>query len=155
MVTIRAARVSDAGSMSRVHQSAVAAIPSGYYTAEELAAWSEPKSTENYERLIQSREFVVAEDDDVIVGFGVLDKQSGLIEAVFVSGEAGGRGIGLLLMERLERSARELGLRSLHLNASLNAVKFYERAGYNARERSRYRLQNGVEIDCVPMTKSV
>ena len=78
-----------------------------------------------------------------------------MVEAVYVSPGAGRRGIGLEILRKLEERARALGLGVLSLNASLNAVPFYERAGYVAQERSKYRLSTGVEIACVPMVKSM
>ena len=89
------------------------------------------------------------------MGFGVLNQLIAEVEAVYVDPEAGRRGIGLEVLLKLEERARALGLRVLRLNASLNAVPFYERAGYVARAQSKYRLLTGVEIACVPMVKAV
>ncbi len=91
----------------------------------------------------------------VIVGFGVLTRRAAEIEAVYVNPEAARRGIGLEILRKLEERASARGLRQLRLNASLNAVPFYERAGYVAQERSKYRLLTGVEIACVPMMKAM
>ena len=71
----------------------------------------------------------MADDDGVIVGFGVLDQESAVVEAVYVITGAGRRGIGLEVLRKLEDRARALGLTVLRLNASLNAVPFYEKAG--------------------------
>jgi GNAT superfamily N-acetyltransferase len=95
----------------------------------------------------------VADDDGIILGFGVLNQESAVVEALYVSPEAGRRGIGMELLQKLEERARALGLGMLSLNASLNAVPFYKRAGYLAQEESKYRLSTGVEIACVPMVK--
>jgi GNAT superfamily N-acetyltransferase len=123
------------------------------YTPEEIQAWAIPRKPESYEESIRSKEFFVAEESDIIVGFGVLNQQSAEIEAVYVSPRAGRRGIGREVLRKLEARARTLGLRALRLNASLNAVPFYEKGGYVAQERSKYRLLTGVEIACVPMVK--
>jgi ribosomal protein S18 acetylase RimI-like enzyme len=72
-----------------------------------------------------------------------------------VSPQVGRRGIGLEVLETLEERASALGLRQLRLNASLNAVRFYEKAGFVALERSKYRLTTGVDIACVPMVKAI
>ena len=83
----------------------------------------------------------------------MLNQSSAEVEAVYVSPLAGRRGIGLELLRKLEERANTLGLKILRLNASLNAVQFYEKAGFVAQERSKYRLLTGVEIACVPMVK--
>jgi ribosomal protein S18 acetylase RimI-like enzyme len=63
--------------------------------------------------------------------------------------------VGLKLLQKLEGRGRSLGLEALHLNASLNAVGFYQRAGYVAQEESKYLLASGIEIRCVPMVKAL
>ena len=153
MLTIRRARLEDCQSIVNVHSAAVTGIRTDLYTAEEIQAWAVPKTPESYKEFIHTREFFVAEEDEFILGFGVLNQGSALVEAVYVSPEAGRRGIGLELLRKLEERARALGLRVLRLNASLNAVPFYKRAGYVAQEESKYRLSTGVEIACVPMVK--
>ena len=155
MVNIRRARREDCQSIGSVHAAAVRGIRTNLYTPEEIQAWAIPRKPESYEESIRSKEFLVAEEGGVIVGFGVLNQERAEVEAVYVSPGAGRRGIGLEVLRRLEERARALGLGVLRLNASLNAVPFYERAGYVAQERSRYRLSTGVEIGCVPMVKTM
>jgi N-acetylglutamate synthase-like GNAT family acetyltransferase len=153
MLNIRRARREDCEAIGKVHTAAVSAIRTDLYTPEELQSWAVPKSAEAYDELIRSREFFVADADGVIIGFGVLDQENGVVEAVYVGPEMGGRGIGLELLRQLEKTALAFGLTVLRLNASLNAVPFYQKAGYVAQERARYKLASGVEIDCVPMVK--
>lgn len=155
MLKIRRARQEDCHSIGIVHAAAVSGIRTGVYTPEEIQAWAVPKKPESYEESIRIKEFFVAEDEGVIVGFGVLNQEVAEVEAVYVSPEAGRRGIGLELLRKLEERASDLGIRELRLNASLNAVPFYEKAGYVAQERSKYRLLTGVEIACIPMVKAL
>lgn len=155
MITIRRSRREDCQSIGNVHSAAVAGIHTELYTPEEIQAWAVPKKPESYEESIRVKEFFVAEEDGKIVGFGVLNRESAEVEAVYVSPGAGRRGIGLKLLRKLEEMASALGLGMLRLNASLNAVPFYQRAGYAAQEKSKYRLSTGVEIACVPMVKFI
>lgn len=155
MLKIRRARQEDCHSIGKVHSAAVKGIRTAQYTPEEIQAWAVPRDPASYEDSIRAKEFFVAEDGDAIVGFGVLNQLIAEVEAVYVDPEAGRRGIGLEVLRNLEERARDLGLSELRLNASLNAVPFYEKAGYMAQERSKYRLLTGVEIACVPMVKAV
>lgn len=155
MLSIRRARHEDGQSIGSVHVAAVRGIRTALYTPEEIQAWAVPKKPESYEESIRSKEFFVAEEGGVIVGFGVLNQESAEVEAVYVSPGAGRRGIGLEVLRKLEERADTLGIGVLRLNASLNAVSFYERAGYVAQEGSKYRLTTGVEIACVPMVKAM
>ncbi|MBN6185997.1 GNAT family N-acetyltransferase [Aneurinibacillus sp. BA2021] len=54
----------------------------------------------------------------------------GKIERVAVLSAARGSGIGRLVMEKLEREAKEQGFHTLKLNAQIQAQPFYERLGY-------------------------
>lgn len=155
MLKIRRARQEDCHSIGTVHAAAVKGIRTDLYTPEEIQAWAAPKQPESYEESIRSKEFFVAEDGGAIVGFGVLNQELAEVEAVYVAPEAGRRGIGLEILGKLEERASARGLRQLRLNASLNAVPFYEQAGYVAQQRSKYRLLTGVEIACVPMVKAL
>lgn len=155
MLNIRQARQEDCQSIITVHVNAVTGIQSALYTPEEIQAWAVPKKPESYVESILSKEFFVAEEDGVIVGFGVLNPENAEVEAVYVIPRAGRRGIGLEILWKLEERARLLGLAELRLNASLNAVPFYTRAGYVAQAKSKYRLSTGVEIACIPMMKEI
>lgn len=155
MLKIRRARQADCHSIGNVHAAAVSGIRTELYTPEEIQAWAVPKKPESYEDSIRSKEFFVAEDGGAIVGFGVLNPEAAEVEAVYVTPEAGRRGIGLEILRKLEESASARRLSQLRLNASLNAVPFYEQAGYVAQEPSKYRLLTGVEIACIPMVKAL
>ena len=153
MLIIRKAELEDCPSIARVHTSAIRAISTSLYTPEEIESWAIPHTPERYQQSISSKEFYVAVDDDAIVGFGVLNQVSGEIDAVYVSPDVGRRGVGLMILSWLEKRGRALGLPVLTLNAAMNAVGFYQRAGYVALEKSKYQLSSGVEIACIPMVK--
>jgi GNAT superfamily N-acetyltransferase len=155
MFTIRRSRQEDAQSIRNVHVATVEGIRTALYTHEEISAWAVPKDRESYEDSIRNSEFFVAEEDGDILGFGVLNQQNAVVEALYVIPKATGRGIGLKLLRMLEERACVLGLKALRLDASLNAVPFYKRAGYVGEKETKYRLYTGVEIACVPMVKSI
>ena len=155
MLKIRRAQPEDCHSIANVHAAAVKGINTTLYTPEEIQAWAVPRKPESYAEAIRSKEFVVAEDGGAIVGFGVLNQETAEVEAVYVIPGAGRRGIGREILQKLEEKASALGLKALRLNASLNAAPFYEKAGYVAQARSKYRLLTGVEIACIPMLKSM
>ena len=63
-----------------------------------------------------------------------------------------GQGIGRQIHDLLEAEARRQGLAELNLEASLNAVRFYEHLGYTAVHERTWDLQ-GAQIKNVVMTK--
>ncbi len=152
---IRKAQPEDCQFIRDVHCATVTAIRTSLYTAEEIQAWAVPKKLESYQESILTKEFLVAEDENAIIGFAVLNPESSEVEAVYVSPAAEGRGVGRELLRELENRAEVLGLEALRLNASLNAAPFYNKAGYVGAEQSKYRLSTGVEIACIPMVKMI
>jgi len=154
MVIIRRATEEDVEAVGDVHRRSVRGIRGAPYPPEVIEAWAAPRKPEHYVKSVREKEFFVAEDEDGrVVGFGVLNVESREVEAVYVSPEATRGGTGLKLMRVLEGRAAAAGLESLRLNASLNGVPFYERAGYERKAEGTYRLANGAEIACVLMTK--
>jgi N-acetylglutamate synthase-like GNAT family acetyltransferase len=155
LVTIRRAREEDADAVGRVHRSSIRELCRGHYTAEQIAAWSPPRPPGHYEKAIREKEFYVAEEGGRVVGFGALNVGSGEVEAVYVGPEAVGRGVGMKLLRKVEERARAAGLKGLRVDASLNAVGFYERAGYSLEDMGAHRLWNSVDLPCAHMSKEL
>jgi N-acetylglutamate synthase-like GNAT family acetyltransferase len=155
MFIVRRAKEEDCAGVLRVHLRAIREIARSHYTSEEIEAWAGPRKPEHYVESIQSKEFYVAEEDGAVIGFGTLNQRQGEIEAVYVSPEVVRRGAGKALLQRLEERAQALGIKSLKMDASLNAVPFYESAGYESQKAMKHRLASGVEIGCVLMTKEL
>lgn len=155
MFTVRRAREEDCEGVWRVHTRAIRGIANSHYTPEEIESWAGPRKPEHYVESIRNKEFYVAEEDGAVVGFGALGLEQKEIEAVYVSPEVVRRGVGSAILRRLEERARELGIKSLKMDASLNAVPFYKSAGYESQKQTTHRLASGVEIGCVLMTKEL
>jgi N-acetylglutamate synthase-like GNAT family acetyltransferase len=155
MFTVRRAREEDCEGVWRVHVKAIREIANSHYSPEEIEAWASPRKPEHYIESIRNKEFYVAEEDGALIGFGTLNHKENEIEAVYVSPEVVRRGVGSAILQRLEERARALGLKSLKMDASLNAVPFYISAGYESQKVAEHRLASGVEIGCVLMTKEL
>lgn len=80
--------------------------------------------------------FVVAFDDDEPVGcggVGRLDETIGELRRMYVLPAHRGKGLGRVILERLEDSARELGYTTMRLetgNEAPEALGLYRSAGY-------------------------
>jgi putative acetyltransferase len=155
MFTIRKARQEDKESIWRVHAKAIRETCASHYSQEVIRIWAERLQPEKYEEAIRSNEFFVAEENGAVVGFGELDKAGGEIAGLYVSPDVAGRGVGWKLLSTLEERARAFGLASLHLTSSLNAVSFYERAGFKSLEKMTKTLSPGVERASVRMFKEL
>lgn len=155
MLSIRQATDDDRPSICAVHVRAIREVCSRAYSPAQVASWSGLLSPASYTAVVRERFLVVAEDADGIVGFGQLHEACGEIEAVYVLPGRQNEGIGGSVLRALEAAARSAGLNTLRLSATLNAVPFYRTAGYVEEGPIIHRLPDGVELQCLRMSKSL
>jgi putative acetyltransferase len=155
MFTIRKAKQEDRESIWRVHVKAVRETCVSHYSQEVIRIWAGRLQPDKYEEALRRNEFFVAVEDGAVIGFGELDQAGGEIQGLYVSPDVASRGVGRKLLWTLEERARVFGLKSLHLTSSLNAVSFYERAGYRSLGEMTKTLGPGVERASVSMCKEL
>jgi GNAT superfamily N-acetyltransferase len=154
VIIIRKAKASDVPAIWSIRRAAIYKGCAGFYPDETLRIWTAGSPTEQFVRRIE-RNCHVATASEHIVGFGILDPDSGLVEAMFVDPVHMGEGVGKKILSYLEDLARDSGLNQLHLQASLNAVPFYRTCGFNGEKHSIYRSLSGATLDCIEMQKSL
>lgn len=153
-VQLRAYQPSDAVPTRTVFYRAVHETARADYTAQQLDAWAPPMTDYGSwnERMLRNRT-VVAEEDDVLLGFGDADA-AGYVDMMFVLPEAAGRGVaGALLDHVLGRAAAE-GASSASTHASLTARGFFAHKGFVVVEE-RHSVRAGVELTNFLMTRSL
>lgn len=157
---LREAAPPDADAVLEVHRAAIEELGPEGYDDEEVAAWAAGRSADDYEFDDPDRYFVVAEVDGEIRGFGILTLTArehltvdvdAEVTGVYVHPDVARRGVGTALLEHLERRARERGATSLGLWASLNAVPFYERRGYERVAEHGHEFAEGVNGRVIEM----
>ena len=85
----------------------------------------------------QDQYIFVAIENGTIVGTGALENKGSASEpqyycvAMFVLPEQHGKGIGSLILKRVEEQALALDAKKLQLRAARGAPDFYRKAGYN------------------------
>ncbi|MGM4904978.1 GNAT family N-acetyltransferase [Tardiphaga sp. 866_E4_N2_1] len=127
---IRPAQAGDAAGISRVIIRALRETNAKDYTPDIIARVELSFSPAAVERLIDQRDVFVAEMDNRVVGTASLDGQA--LRTMFVLPDVQGRGIGRLLVQRIERVARERQLAILTVPATVTAEAFYARLGFTA-----------------------
>lgn len=142
---LRDATPGDADAIRRVHEASIRGLGPDAYDDRQVEAWAAGCATADYAASIgdAATEFVVAEDEGSVVGFGSLSHDAddypidvdAEVTAVYVSPAVARQGVGTALLDELEARARSLGAERLVLTASRNAVPFYRRHGYT-RHRS-------------------
>jgi len=155
MPSRRSATQADLSTLWELRTRAVRAGCSAHYPAAVIDTWCATPAPASLPLLVQSGGAVVAEEDGQIVGYAVLNLHTGEIDAAFVEPSHQGRGIALQLLLQLESMARERGLLRLFLSASLNAVRFYERAGFQSLREEVYPHRSGIGIKSVFMEKQL
>lgn len=91
-----------------------------------LSIYKEDTSFEQHARM------VAAFDEETVVGVGVMTAQGGVFKLEFlcVDTTLQGRGIGGMMLARLEEKARAEGGTRLFMDARVSASAFYRRHGY-------------------------
>lgn len=154
-IALRAAVPDDLPALWVLRTRAVAQACAAHYPASVLAAWLAAPAPESLPRLLAAGGGIVAMEAGRLLGYAVLDAASGEVDAVFVEPAEHGRGIGALLLDALEDMALAAGRRLLFLSASLNAVPFYRRVGFQTIREELVPHRSGVAIASVYMEKQI
>ena len=153
MIGLRAASGDDLALLWELRTRAVASACAAYYSEAVLGVWLASPVPVSMHRLLAQGGGIVAEDNGQILGYAVLNADTGEVDGLFVEPAQHGRGIGAMLINAIESVARGAGCDRLFLSASLNAVPFYARAGFVAVREEMYPHRSGVGIPSVFMEK--
>lgn len=158
MPIVRPATDGDVDAVLDLHAAAVRAFGPATYDDEQVDAWAcKPLGSVPYRESIEDETtaFVVAERDGSLAGFGRVELYDGTVKAVYVHPDHARSGVGSAVLGNLESRAAAAGRSTLTLHASLNAVPFYERAGYERRGLETHATTGSVELDVVEMVKEL
>lgn len=100
--------------------------------------WNQSKetATDNHE---ESSINAFIESEDRLIACGRLQDNGngvGQIRYMAVHPDFQGKGLGKLLVEKLEEEAKQIKLSKLELQARENAVEFYQNCGYTVKEKT-------------------
>ena len=163
-LSIRRARPKDAEAIRDVHLASIRGLGKESYTPEQVDAWAHDRDPADYPIDEPEATMFVAERGGSVVGFGWLSTEpaadfegqvDGKVTAIYVHPALARQGIGTTLYQALETRARELGLDSLGLWASHNAVPFYEANGFSTVRELTYRFDGEVTGEVSEMRKSI
>ena len=127
---LRLATISDANAIRQLREESIRGLACTHYPSTEIESWCGARAAEAYHAPIKDKVVLVEEHQGQVLAFGQLDPTTSVIEAIYVHPLRSRQGVGLGILQALEAIAATKGIRELVLEASLNAVEFYKRAGY-------------------------
>ncbi|MGY2050865.1 GNAT family N-acetyltransferase [Methylobacterium sp. JK268] len=142
---IRPARVDDAEAISDVIVAALHVTNARDYSEAVIARVALNFSPDRVLILMQRRTMIVATLAGCVVGTASLE--GGLVQTVFVHPDHQGRGVGRRLMAAIERAARDDGVTTLTVPASVTAEPFYAALGYRAVRDRHYGEERTIEME--------
>ena len=100
--------------------------------------WDKPKNTATDELEERAVNAYIALNDEVIACGRLQNNGNGIgqIRYMAVSSKFQGKGLGKLILKRLEEEAQNLKLDTIELQARDNALEFYKACGYQVKEKS-------------------
>ena len=159
---LRPGRPDDALAILEAQRSAIRQTAASAYSPAIIDEWSPAVITrervEKFQCWIERGEeliVVAMEPAGQIIGFGSIVPANSELRAVYVAGAYGGQGVGRALLARLEELALEAGQAELRMDASINAVPFYEATGFISLERGEHPMPSGNRMACVRMRKAL
>lgn len=147
MITIRKAETDDAKNIAELHKKVVKKINSEFYSPEAISEWLRDISEENVKYQFQNSDWIVAEENNKLVGFGQYSIADAEIHQINVDPDFLKRKIGRGLYDYMEDKLKSAGKEKISLNATLNAVGFYQRLGFIEKEEEYIGLVKTVKME--------
>jgi GNAT superfamily N-acetyltransferase len=121
------------------------------YPKEAIKFFKEYHCEENILKGAAEGWTIVLEENNQIIGTGTIIDDH--IMRVFVNPKFQKRGLGKLIMNKLEEKAISTGVRAVKLDASLPSKKFYDSLGYATSETTYLEVEHGKKLHYYKMDK--
>ena len=119
---IREYQTADCKELADLFYNTVHTVNAKDYTKEQLDVWATGKvDSKKWNQLFQEHFSIVAVENDMIVGFGDIDK-TGYLDHLFIHSDYQGKGIATGICNRLEQAVQG----NIVTHASITARPFFE-----------------------------
>lgn len=140
---------SDCKTLTELFYDTVHSVNAKDYTQEQLNAWATGNvDVKSWNRTFSEHFTVVAVANDVIVGFGDIDR-TGLLDKLFVHKEYQRKGVATAICDESEQA---FDIDKLHAYVSITARPFFEKRGYHIVKKQQVK-RNGVLLTNYVMEK--
>ena len=134
---IRQYQQSDCKELTELFYNTVHTVNAKDYTKEQLNVWATGQvDLEKWDLSLQEHYSVVAVENNVIVGFGDIDK-TGYPDRLFVHADHQGKGIATAICDKLEQFVKK----NVTTHASITARPFFEKRGYKVVKEQQVERQ--------------
>ena len=148
---IREYEPADCEHLAKLFYGTVHTINAKDYSQEQLNVWATDKiDLEVWHKSLSEHYTVVAVENNIIVGFGDIDK-SGYLDRLFVHRDYQRRGIATAICNELERAVK---VDKIITYASITAKPFFEQSGFNVVKEQQVE-RNGIALTNYVMEKQV
>jgi putative acetyltransferase len=140
--------------LAAIFVAAIEELTGDDYSETQQEAWAAAADDEQaFGKKLAGELTLIATQRNAPVGFASL-KGASHIELLYVHPSAAGQGVGTALCDALEKLAGARGAKSLTVDASDNAVEFFRKRGYLARQRNSVS-RNGEWLANTTMEKTL
>lgn len=142
---IRTYRSTDCKELTELFYHTVHRVNAKDYTKEQLDAWATGQvDLKKWDQSLQEHYSIVAVDDNVITGFGDIDK-TGYLDRLYVHSDYQGKGVATALCNQLESAVQQ----NIVAHVSITARPFFEKRGYKVIRKQQVERQGIVLINYV------
>lgn len=153
-ITIKTATIDDCEALCEIHVSSIRELCRNHHPDNEIEIWTKGRTPERYKSNIHNQYVLIARHKDIPAGFGTINIKSGEITQLYVHPAYAFKGVGFKILEKLINMAEGADLAEVHCKSSINAEKFYLKAGFKAGEKCKNFI-NGGEVSYIPMRKAL
>jgi len=107
IMKIRLGTISDTKKISQTHKDSIQKLCKDHYSSENIEKWTSILDPKIYENAIKEKILIVAEEENEILGFGILDVYNSELCAIYVDPEHTKKGVAADLLHKLESLALE------------------------------------------------
>ena len=134
---IRDYQPSDCKEITELVYNTVHTVNAKDYTKEQLDVWATGQvDLEKWNQSLQEHYSIVAIENEVIVGFGDIDK-TGYLDRLFVHADYQGKGIATGICNQLEQTIQG----NITTHSSITAKPFFEKRGYRVIKEQQVERQ--------------
>ena len=122
--------------LAAIFVAAIQELTGDDYSEAQQEAWAAAAEDEDaFGKKLAGELTLIATVQNSPVGFASL-KGADTIDMLYVHPSAAGQGVGAMLIDALEKLAGARGAKTLSVDASDNALDFFKKRGYVARQRN-------------------